>query len=271
MTASASDSIWFTTQSGLFAGGDRAWEEVAAYRVPLSRFVERRFGWLSASDRDDLVQDVLVEIKETLAARHDRSRGKFRALLQTVVRRRVADLRRAKRPSSLDQEVAAPSDDDVDALDLEAGLLAAVADCRDRFTQGKEKDDDVLYALVDRIVHGLSSKEIARKSGASADQVARRLEKGRDAIFRALLARELELNPEQDSARLAAALAAFKETLRKPRESDAIVAKLGDRGLRLALGSFVERFRAALPRFDGDATASGQELRRGIAVILESA
>jgi DNA-directed RNA polymerase specialized sigma24 family protein len=267
--AGAEESIWFSTRSALFRPGDAAWMEIAAYAEPLRRLLDRRYSWLAHTDRDDLVQEILVEIRTTLAARHDRSRGPFRALLQTVVSRRVADLLRRRRPEQLDAEVtAAPEPEEVLELELEAALLAAVAVTRDRFTQGPEKDLAVLYALVDRIVHGLSSAEIAARSGQSPGQVARLLERGRDAIFEALLARELELSP---GPRLTVARDAFKASLRRPSAAGRALDALGDRALAASLEAFLDRFRSGLRHFEGDETASGRELRRGLSVILEEA
>ena len=168
--SSIEESVWFTTRSSLLKPGDEAWNAIAAYGEPLRRFLARRYSWLREADRDDLVQEMLVEMRRRLVARHDRSRGRFRALpkdvlhnavrLQTVVKRRVADLlraRRAKRLESAAEPEAEPAPEALDTLDLEARLIEAVAACRDRFSQGAERDLDVLYALVDRIVHGQSS------------------------------------------------------------------------------------------------------------------
>jgi DNA-directed RNA polymerase specialized sigma24 family protein len=259
--ASASEqSFWFSTRSALFRPGDAAWQEVAAYEAPLRRFLERRYRWLADADRDDLVQDVLVEIKKTLARAHDRSRGKFRALLQTVVKRRVADRVRARRtePLGKDHDGAAPSEEEIADLDLETRLLEAFARCRDRFTQGKDRDAEVLYALVDRVVHGHSSLAIARKNRVSVDQVARLLEKGRDAILESLVAGEVGVEGE----RLARSVRIFKETLRRPRARVRIIEKEKDPKLREKLDDLVVRFHHALSTFDG------AELRAGVAFLV---
>ena len=264
------DSLWFTTRSALFRPGDDAWNEVALYADPLRRLLERRYRWLDSNERDDLVQDLLVEMKQALVARHDRARAPFRALLQTVVQRRVADRLRARRAASLgselEGELTAPRDDEIVALDLEARLLDAVQACRDRFTQGPARDHDVLFALVDRIVHGRSGVEIARASGWSEDRVARLLERGRDAIFEHLLARELALAPEDPQ--LARALGAFKEALRRPRETARILERLERPELAAPLEELLGGVFAAFRQLAGEATATGDELRRGFELIL---
>jgi RNA polymerase sigma factor (sigma-70 family) len=264
------ESVWFSTRSALLRGGDASWECVAAYAEPLSRWVRRRYRWLSSEDREDLVQSILLEIRQGLAARHDPSRGRFRALLQAVVHRRVTDALRRRRAEPLEETaadaLAAPPADEVEALDLEAALLEAFTACRDRFSQGAERDLDVVYALADRMVHGKSNVEIAREKGVSVDRVARLLRRGRDALFEALLARELEL-PRGD-ARLPLALDAFKDALREPRRVRERLARVPDRALEDALDAFLARFRAALPRLEGDETEAGIELRRGLDVIF---
>jgi DNA-directed RNA polymerase specialized sigma24 family protein len=264
-----SESIWFTTRSALFRPGDAAWNEIAAYAGPLRRLLDRRYGWLPESERDDVVQDVLLEMKQGLVVRHDERRGRFRALLQTVVERRVADRHRHRRARSLDsafeESLGAPPLEEVAALDLEALLIEAVAACRDRFTQGAARDHDVVFALSDRVVRGLTNVEIAKATGASEDRVARLLERARDAIFAHLLERELAVTPDEG------ALSAFKEALRRPREAARTLEKLRDPGLAERLEGLVAGLRAALERSAGDDTASGQELRAGLAFVLGSA
>ncbi len=266
------DSLWFSTRSTLFQGGDAAWQEVARYAEPLRRLLARRYRWLPEGDRDDLVQDVLIEMQQRLAPGHDRARGKFRALLQAVVQRRVVDRLRRARPAALEGAAAealeAPPPAEVEALDLEGALLEAVAACRDRFTQGRHKDPEVLYALVDRLVHGKSNAQIAAASGVSVDKVARLLRRGRDAIFSHLLRDELGLAP--DDRALGPALEAFKAWLRAPRERLRHLERVPDEGLRERLDELIERLQAALPAFRGDDSVRGRELARGIELIFEA-
>lgn len=265
------DSLWFSTRSALFAGGQEAWAEVARYREPLRRLLDRRCRWLGPSDREDLVQEILIEMQQSLAPRHDRTRGRFRALLQTVVKRRVVDAIRRRRPERLgerDVDLVAPPDAEVEALDLEGALLEAVAACRDRFTQGPDQDPDVLYALVDRLVHGKSNRAIAEAGGVSVDRVNRLLRRGRDAIFAALLEAELEL-PADDPA-LKPARDAFKRWLRQPRSRTEWVAAV-PASIREAFDDFLGRLQAALPAFRGDDSARGRELAAGIALIFDEA
>jgi len=265
------DSLWFTTRSALFQGGDAAWQAVAAYAAPLDRLVARRWPWVRTADREDLVHDLLVEVHQSIAPRHDAGRGKFRALLQTVVARRVVDLVRRKAPAALDAateaSLVAPARDELEALDVEAALLDAMAACRDRFTQGRDADPDVLYALADRVVHGLAVNEIARKGGVSVDRVNRLLRRGRDEVFCQLLARELELPP--DDPRLPSALEVFQRTLRRPGDAAALLEEhVQEPPLRGQLEELLGRFRAGVARF-AETAGKGGELGRGLALVLE--
>jgi len=269
------DSLWFTTRSGLLRGGaDERWRAAAEYADPLARLLERRYRWIPEGDRDDLVQEVVIEIQGALAERHDPSRGKFRALLQAVLARHVADRARKRRPEPLSGEAesslaAPPDEDDVRALDLETALVAAVREARDRLTQGKARDQDALYALVDRVVHGRADGEIARREGVSADAVARRLERARDEVFLALVRREVGL--EEGTPALALAAEAFKDGLRRPREERERLAALPASARPEEVGALLARVRAALPglaRTCEGGTVAGRELRRGLELTL---
>ena len=269
------ESLWFTTRSTLFRPGEEAWEEIARYEQPLARLLARRYARaLSEEDRSDLLQEILIEMRERITQTFDRSQGKFRALLQTVVARRVIDqLRKARsgpRVSAFaaEQDCEAPAPPDWDALDLEAALVEAVGACRDELSGGARKDLAVLHTLSDRLVHGLSATAIAQREGTSRDRIGRLLTKGRDVIFRHLLARELEL--EADGARIEACVTAFKRLLRQPTRAADHLASLDDESLAEQLGQFWARFRSSLPRFEGDLTAAGRELAQGVELILGS-
>jgi RNA polymerase sigma factor (sigma-70 family) len=266
-----SDSLWFTTRSALFEPGDAAWDEVARYDAPLRRLLALRYGRaLSHERREDLTQEILIEIKESLRGKFEGSRGRFRALLQVVVKRRVIDeLRRAKPeaiPDSVSEGLTAPSEDRLEALDLEAALVRAVESCRDTFTSGPRKDHEVLHALTDRLVHGLRDVEIARREGISRDRVGRRLAKAREVIFADLLAFELGL--EAGSSQVTTCVDMFKRCLRKPVDAQRHMETLADSELREGFQEFWQRFRAALPHFRGDESVAGRELAHGVTLIL---
>lgn len=271
MLAGVQDSLWFSTRSALFQGGDAAWQAVAAYGPALERLVARRYPWVRTHEREDLVHDLLIEVREKVLERHDPARGRFRALLQAVVQRRVVDLVRRRAPPPREEAalaaLAAPAPEELVAMDLETSLVEAMSACRDRFTQGAGSDPQVLYALADRIVHGLSSAEIAARDGVSVDRVNRLLRRGREEVFRQLLARELEL--PADDPRLAGLVEVFREALRRPGDVPALLPRV-EAGLREPLEELLARFRAGVAQFAGRRDAGG-ELQRGIALVLEEA
>ncbi|MBL4849876.1 MAG: sigma-70 family RNA polymerase sigma factor [Planctomycetes bacterium] len=207
-----------------------------------------------------------------LTGTFDSSKGKFRALLQAVVARRVVDhLRKVKAEPlapAMEAELQAPATHEWDALDLEAALIEAVGACRDELSGGPSKDLPVLHTLTDRLVHGMTATEIAKRDGISRDRVSRLLTKGRDAIFRHLLASELGAGASDE--RVAASVTAFKRMLRRPTQAHDHLAALEDTALSEQLGEFWARFRSSLPRFEGDLTAAGRELAHGVELILGS-
>ena len=243
---------------------------MARYDAPLRRLLALRYGrLLTLERREDLAQEILIEIKQRLAPRFDRERGRFRALLQTVVQRRVTDELRRARPLPLSEaaaaELEAPSLGQLEALDLEASLVRAVEVCRDTFSGGARKDLDLLHVLIDRVVHGASATEIARRAGVSRDRVKRQLAKARAEIFRALLADELALSGPS----LEEHVSAFTRSLRRPSDFERHLGALGGEAEQEAFRTFWARFRAALPHFEGDESEAGRELAAGIALLLD--
>lgn len=273
-----SEGHWFTTRSALFKPGDHVWNEVARYEAPLRSHLERFYSagrWgLDAADREDLLQGILLEIKERLVETYERSRGGFRALLRTVVERRVISYARSKRrtPVALPEDVAEhlPSESlaDLDAVDLETSLLGAVSDCHDHFVESGPHELGVVWVLTDRLVHALGNKEIAAKRGFSERQVAGRLTRARERIYRSLLARELELEPESEG--LQAAVRVFTTCLRQPRRRARLAEEL-EPALQEAFLEFFERFLATLRLFRGSDSVRYQEIARGVLSVFEEA
>ena len=266
---------WFTTRSALFQPGDHVWAEVARYEAPLRELLARRYsapGWgLDAADREDLLQGILLEIKERLIDTFEGSRGSFRGLLFRVVQRRVVDHLRAKRETQAEalEAIAAPERAEVDAVDLEASLVRAVAECHDHFTGGAARDLEIVWTLTDRVVGGLGNKEIAAKRGYTERQVAGRLTRARERIFASLLARELDLEPGSEP--LVGAVQAFRACLRSPRHQAAILEALPDPSLSERLEDFFARFRAGLAMFRGSSSVRYQELAAGVLSVFEEA
>jgi len=269
-----SEGHWFTTRSALFRPGDHVWNEVARYEVPLRNHLERYYSggrWgLDAADREDLLQGILLEIKERLVETYERSRGGFRALLRTVVERRVISCARSKRrtPGELPEDLPDQSLEDLEAVDLETSLLGAVSDCHDHFVESGPHELGVVWVLTDRLVHSLGNKEIAAKRGFSERQVAGRLTRARERIYASLLARELEL--ERESEELRAAVRVFTTCLRQPRRRARLAEDLGP-DLCQSFLEFFERFLQTLRLFRGSDSVRYQEIARGVLSVFEEA
>lgn len=275
-----SEGHWFTTRSALFRPGDHVWNEVARYEVPLRNHLERHYSagrWgLDRADREDLLQGILLEIKERLVETYERSRGGFRTLLRTVVERRVISYARSKRrtpgalPPDLPGDLPDPAEslDDLEAVDFETSLLSSVSECHDHFVESGPHELGVVWVLTDRLVHSLGNKEIAAKRGFSERQVAGRLSRARARIYAALLARELELEPESEALR--SAVNVFTACLRQPRRRVRLAEAL-EPDLAEAFLSFFERFLATLRQFRGSDSVRYQEIARGVLSVFEEA
>ncbi len=257
------ESFWFSTRSDLFRA-EAGWPAIAAYRPSLLRYLASRYPRLSSHDCEDLASGIMLEMRERLVPRHDPSRGRFRQLLQVAIRHRVIDFLRRQRPAlPLDEDPPAPLDHEVDALDLEVGLLEAMAAARDSLTQGPEADPEALYAFADRVVHGRSNRAIAQASGVSVDRVARLLRRVRERVLTALLRRELD-----SEEALEAAGALVRKCWQRPVLRARLLEQMPDAGLRAELEAFLTRFEAARGAFPSLSSPAGEELQRGLRLLL---
>jgi len=264
---------WTTTCSGLFRGGDESWEAVSAYAHPIRAYLRSRYPRLTPEEGDDVAQDLLIEMRERLAPRHDPGRGRFRQLLQTAIRSRVMDhLRRRARDASREapaatlETVEAPTEEEVQAIDLEASLVESLAAAKHELTQGGDADHDALFALADRVVHGRTEAEIAASDGVSRDAVARRLRRAREAVWRSLLRREVA--SDLDDASLGAVVAVAKDCMLEPARIGIHLERISTPEVRARLGDFLERFSTTRRRLPSLAAGEDGELQRAVAEVL---
>lgn len=181
-------STWFTTLQSIRAQQPE-WQAIACYREPIARFLARVYPRLAADLREDVVQEVLCAMRTSVVRRFDPSQGRFRDYLRGVIRNQVRSLaRREARALPLDPDAVASADDGaLDELDLAARLVRAVRDLHDELLPRGPAEREVLYCLSDRLLDGLSYKQIAAKEGLSLDQVKRRLQSARQGVLDALL------------------------------------------------------------------------------------
>jgi RNA polymerase sigma factor (sigma-70 family) len=265
--------FWQTTLTAI-RRGEADWRAITAYEAPVRRFLARRCPELPEAERDDLVQEVLIAMRERLVPGYDPGAGSFRAFLQTAITNRLRDhLRRRRRARAAHDEVEpdtlegdgrlAPSDAEVDALDLEAAIVGAVRAVHDRHAAAR--DLELVYVLSGVLVHGLSNKEVARREGLSTDQVKRRLQQAREEVlvevFRALA-------PGAPQPRLARAADLARAVLRAPRQAERLLEAEPDAAPRELVRSFTSRLRDARTLLDGP--AGGEDLLRGVQAIFDA-
>ena len=76
---------WLTTLTAI-QRGEPDWRAIAAYETPVRRFLHQRFGNLPAAERDDLLQEILLAMRERIVGSYDPDRGRFRSFLRTAIR-----------------------------------------------------------------------------------------------------------------------------------------------------------------------------------------
>ena len=125
MTASATDNqgsfqTSVTLLSALRDMRDRAsWQHFHTLYRPMLLAVSIRAG-LSEQDAHDVVQDAIIEVaKEMPTFRYDRTRGRFKGWLLTIVRRRIANFWRSKHYRHNGEQV--PREQLVEPSNLDAG------------------------------------------------------------------------------------------------------------------------------------------------------
>jgi DNA-directed RNA polymerase specialized sigma24 family protein len=266
------DSLWQTTCSAIRAGADPDWEAICNYRQSLLTFTAIRYPWLTAPDREDLVHDILVELRAGLAHRYKSGLGRFRAFLCGVVRNKVLSRwKRARKQVALGEfdEPAAAGDDDGAAIDTIAETIGAVRRWYDRTAQGGGKDATRARIFAARLGRGEEYREIAAREGASQDAVKRVLSAAREEIFADLLANALPLADGEKAALDWRGLAArIREAIERPERRGAVLESLAQRPVREAAEAWLESFERMRRSLAGGETAAGAELRRGLDEIF---
>lgn len=270
---------WFTTRSGILRN-QAGWEHIAPYADPIARFLARRYPGMSAQDREDLLQDVLVSMKTHLVEAYDHTRGPFRPYLRTAIVNRVKDHYRRRKvrattPEDRAPEPASPHDDEhealdeaeADVLDLEACLLGAIHAFHDKRAQGgKPEDLEVLYTFAGALVDGLGNDEIAAREGKSKDQVKRLLQRARDEILQEFIRRSA---PGIESrAPLDRTADLVRRLFREPRHRDRILEKDPNPLLAESVKKFMERLDRARERLPDLASTAGKEFFEALTTVF---
>lgn len=262
------ESIWQTTCTTLKSAVEPDWQDAYDYQRPLSLLLTR-YGWLSAADREDLVAELLLDIKSWLFKRYLPGRGKFRSFLCGVVRHRVQHVYRRRKKQVPLEKLGEPGEvppEQATAIDLVAEVLSATRRwCTARRLQA-ELDVELLHQ---RLLGNRSYAEIIPTTGHSLIGAKRVVGGARRAIVAALLERTMPGAADSgrglDWVRLAGfALAA----LGHPRRQAEILTGVADPRLREGLADWLALYRQALQNLPGQETSAGVDLQKGLEVIF---
>jgi RNA polymerase sigma factor (sigma-70 family) len=260
-------STWFTTLQQIRAQ-EPEWQAIACYRAPIAGFLRRVYPRLRADVRDDVVQEVLCAMRTSVVQRFDPERGRFRDYLRGVIRNQVRKAARGEgRELTLDPErVAAVESEALDELDLAARLVRAVREVHDELLGRGAEAREVLYCLSDRLLEGLTYKQIATKEKLSTDQVKRRLQAARRGVLEALLGGALQdagLEPGAERVgELAEALATAVRS-RRPAEG------FGDSPAERVALALAEAVRESVRAFPGLDSPDGEAFVSALRGVLD--
>lgn len=265
-------SIFHDTSSSLRGGREPGWQSIADYRQPLMLYLGARFAGLPLQDREDLVHNILLEIKQKLYKEYQSERGRFRQFLCGVVRNRVlAYLKKTRReqlcPHDFFEEARFSHDVRV-SVEILAEAFGAVR----RWLEARHDGPDALKRLAvfsRRLARRETHAQIAEAEKVAAHTVKRWLKEAREAVVADLLAHTLELAPEKaagvDLSRLArAVLRAFPRGSQRVRALD----EVADAELREALLHWMAELDQALACSPQQELVDGLELQRGLEAML---
>ena len=266
-------SFWQTTCTAILAGTEPGWNEVADYRHPLTLLLAGRYSWLTPADREDLVHDILIDIKEQLYQRYSPERGRFRAFLCGVVRNKVLSRwKRNRRQLSLEleDEPAALSDAEGAAVSLVAEVLAAFRRWYER-SSGNPQQMSRVYIVGAHLLRGESYGAIGEREGLSWDAVKRVIHGFRRDLLSDLLEHTLVLADEQRTGLAWGRLAeVVKQAFASPGERHRALLEVAQPAVRQALEEWIEAYQQALRAVAAPGTAEGDELLAGLQMIFGS-
>lgn len=182
--------------------GIGASELVEGYVDCLTRYLHLRFPRENPTERDDVVQEVLmhlIEHPELLAHASPREGGKFRYLLATVALNQARNVFRSRwrqqhREQPHDDERVSSETADPQAVDeaWQAAVLAAAwADLRGWASDGT-LESEIPALLTAHLVDGLPLRDVAEAHHLSLATCQRRIAKGRTWLQKAITERGLE-------------------------------------------------------------------------------
>jgi len=179
-------------------------ELIERYADCLARYMHLRFPRENHTERDDVIQEVLVHLlehPELLANATPRDGGKFRYFLATVALNQARNAFRSRwrqqhREQSHDESRLALAQETADPQAVDqawqaAVLAAAWADVRGWATDGT-LEPEIPALLTAHLVDGMPLREIAETHRLSLATCQRRIAKGRTWLQKAITERGLE-------------------------------------------------------------------------------
>jgi DNA-directed RNA polymerase specialized sigma24 family protein len=274
---SDSSSFWHTTCTAIRTGNDPSWREVYDYREPVLLLMRMHYAWLGREECEDLVQDIILELREGLAKRYQPDRGPFRAFLRGVVHKKVLarwKRMKVKQRRSLESvpEPVGLDEGDEETIDMVAQVVGAIRRWHDRYASGPDRDRTKIYVVTGRLVRADTYAKIAKREGVSVDGVKRILTAARIEIVADLLEHDLPLAEEAKAGLDWRALAVLvREALADTAREGQILAGLVQDEVREAVQLWVQGLRSVVARLRRGDSVEGDELRHGLEEILASA
>jgi RNA polymerase sigma-70 factor (ECF subfamily) len=174
--------------------GDRSATDALFHRYypVVLRVVALRMGepLRDALDREDLVQEALLQAFQGLERFEPRSEGSFRSWLATIVVRRVQEAWRARGARKRGEGRERPFADQGSSL-LTASLLPGVAPTPSADAAARELEERIEAALLELPERERRAVELRRLCGVEYDEVAAELGLPSEGAARALVARAL--------------------------------------------------------------------------------
>ncbi len=259
------ESIWQSTCTALRQGTEPGWEDVWDYRTPLQLLLASRYPGVAPAEREDLVAEILLDLKQRLFHRYLPDRGPFRAFLCGVVRHRVLSSwkrRRKQLPLERAPEPSFEPEEEGLAIDLVAEVLGATR----RWAGRQDPSGHARQVFAERLLGRHSYPAIAKRLGVAEISAKRWVRGARLEIVADVLERTFpQTVAGVDWQRLSARVF---EACSRPRARAASLASIADPSLRQALEVWLDGLQLMLERLPGRETAQGLDLFQGLTCIF---
>ncbi len=154
--------------------GGPAWDAFVARYAPILRAVARRLG-LGPEDAADATQQALLEfVRDMRGGRFDRSRGRLRSWILTIVEHRARDIQRLARSRGIDQQIPLGPEEGAERMDRwwEEEERAHIANLAWATVSASGTEDARSVRAFELLVlRGVPAAEVARELGTTVEAV----------------------------------------------------------------------------------------------------